>query len=185
MQKGPKTPCQRHKCISSTPPGALWRGSRGPFRGPLNNFWAKVGKKSETKRSRVQNSFQNASHFLHRKCASGHRANHAFRAENLQPEEECRFVHAPGGPREGIPETVSGSAEQLLSKVGEEIRDETVACQEFLPKRITLSSSKVRKRAPREPCFSARKPAARGQSRFCTRPRAPPRGDPGDRFGVR
>ena len=137
------------------------------------------------KRSRVQNSFRNASHFLHRKCASGHRANHAFRAENLQPEAECRFAHAPGGPREGIPGTVSGSAGPLLSKVGEGIGDETVARPEFLPKRITLSSSKVCKRTPREPCFSGRKPAARGRMPFCTRPRGPPGGDPGDRFGVR
>ena len=91
------------------------------------------------KRSRVQNFFRNASHFLHRKCASGHRANHAFRPENLQLEAKAVFGHAPRGLQEGIPGTVSGSAEQLLSKVGEGIRDETVACQEFSPERITLS----------------------------------------------
>ena len=113
--------------------------SRGPCRGPLSNFLAKLGKESEMKRSRVKNFFRNASHFLDRKCASGHRASHAFRPENLQLGAQWLFVHAPGGSRGGIPGTVSGSAEQLLSKAGEEIRDETVACQQFLPKRNTLS----------------------------------------------
>ena len=38
MLLGPKTPCQRPKPFSGTPPGAPGRGSWGPFRAPLSNF---------------------------------------------------------------------------------------------------------------------------------------------------